>query len=164
MTHQLMGFLASSAVVASGLVAGVFLAFSDLVMNSLAKATRPGGIEAMQVINRQVYRSVFLVLLMGMAPFSALLTALAYVHAPGPAVAWLAIGSGLYGLGVVVITVLCNVPMNLRLDSMDPNAVASEGYWRKYVSRWTRWNHVRVCAAAGATVCFLAGCLALVQG
>ena len=164
MTTQLMIFLSCLAVISSGLVSGVFLAFSDFVMKSFATATKPGGIEAMQVINRQVYRSVFLALLMGTAPFSLLLAALAWVFIPGPAAAWLIGGSVIYWLGVILVTLACNVPMNLRLDPMDRDAPDSQIYWMTYLSSWTRWNHVRVIASAGSSVCFLAGSLALGQG
>ena len=54
------------------LVAGVFLAFSDFVMRSLSDASPRAGIEAMQIINRKVYSSVFLVWLLGLAPVSAI--------------------------------------------------------------------------------------------
>ena len=58
------------AVLACGLVAGVFLTFSDFVMKSLAASPPAGAIEAMQVINRKVYRTLFMALLLGMAALS----------------------------------------------------------------------------------------------
>ena len=51
---------------ATGLVAGVFLTFSDFVMKSLFAAEPAAGTEAMQIINRKVYNSIFMVLLIGM--------------------------------------------------------------------------------------------------
>ena len=68
-----------ACAVACALVAGVFLTFSDFVMRSLAGAKTAAGIESMQVINREVYRSVFIVLLLGMAAVSPLLIGYAYL-------------------------------------------------------------------------------------
>ena len=164
MTSYWILYVCGTAAVASGLVAGVFLAFSDFVMKSLRTATPAGGIESMQIINRKVYGSVFLALLMGMAAASLLLVALAYLRVPGPASAWILAGGTLYLTGVFFVTMVCNVPMNKRLDVMDPNAAATASYWAEYVSSWTFWNHVRSVASAGATICFVVGSLLLVQG
>ena len=60
---------------AAALVAGVFLTFSDFVMPSLFAAAPSAGTEAMQIINRKVYRSIFMVLLIGLIPVSALIAA-----------------------------------------------------------------------------------------
>ena len=58
-----MLFLATQlAVIATGLVAGVFLTFSDFVMRSLSASEAIAGAEAMQEINRKVYGSIFLTL------------------------------------------------------------------------------------------------------
>ena len=59
------------AVIATGLVAGVFLTFSDFVMRSLAASEAIAGAEAMQEINRKVYGSIFLTLFLGMTAGSA---------------------------------------------------------------------------------------------
>lgn len=55
-------------VVAYALVGGVFLAFSDFIMRSLARSA--GGAGAMQTINREVFRWVFMTLFLGLAPIS----------------------------------------------------------------------------------------------
>ena len=43
---------------ATGLLAGVFLTFSDFVMESLLASKASAGTEAMQIINRKVYHSL----------------------------------------------------------------------------------------------------------
>ena len=67
MTPQWMLLASEFSVIAFALVAGVFLTFSDFVMRSLAATQPAGGIEAMQQINRKVFRTLFMVLLIGMA-------------------------------------------------------------------------------------------------
>ena len=54
------------AFLAYALVAGAFLAFSDVIMRSLSLTGGVGGVEAMQVINREVFRRVFMALFLGL--------------------------------------------------------------------------------------------------
>lgn len=164
MTLDLVLMAGAAAVIVCGLIAGVFLAFSDFVMKSLFAASTTGGIEAMQLINRKVYGSVFLTLLVAMAVTSMALGLYASLYMPSPAAGWVIAGCVLYGGGVFVVTVVFNVPMNRRLDAMNHQAAATASYWTVYSSSWTLWNHVRTIASAGAAICFLVGCLVLSNG
>ncbi len=163
MTHQILLYATCFASLASGLVAGVFLAFSDFVMRSLAATAPTTGIDAMQVINRKVYGSVFIALLLGTAPAAAVIAALA-VATQAPGAAWLVSGAVIYGGGVLVVTMICNVPMNKRLDAMDQTLNSTQSYWADYAKTWTRWNHLRTASSAVATLCLIVGSLHLVQG
>ena len=78
-------FLMQFAALAYALLGGVFLAFSDFIMRSLALTGGHGGIEAMQVINREVFRWVFMVLFLGMAPGSLLIAGYGAFGISGPA-------------------------------------------------------------------------------
>ena len=148
---------AASAGIASALVAGVFLAFSDFIMRSLSAAEPAAGIEAMQQINRKVYRSLFLVLLMGLAPVSLALAIAAFWVGYVPAAVWLSTAAGVYLFGVIAVTMAGNVPMNKRLDQMRLQDTEAGTYWREYGLRWTRLNHLRTLASALAAGLFLAG-------
>ncbi len=161
MTINWILFVCGASVIACGLVSGVFLAFSDFVMKSLALANPEGGIEAMQIINRKVYGSVFLSLFMGMAPISLLIAGYAYFRLSGPVQSWIIAGAALYLVGAFLVTMVFNVPMNQRLDAMDSSAPETVAYWVKYARHWTFWNHVRTLACAGATLCFLVACVLL---
>lgn len=150
------------AVIAGGLVAGIFMAFSDFIMKALLAASPRSGIEAMQEINRKVYGSLFLILLMGMAALSLALAVSAMIFGAGPASFWVLGGAGLYGIGTFLVTVIFNVPMNQKLDRMDPAAPETASYWSVYTARWTAWNHVRSLASAGSAVCYLISSLLLI--
>ena len=142
------------AVIATGLVAGVFLTFSDFVMRSLAASQPVAGTEAMQMINRKVYNSVFLALLLGMTGGSILL-AVAGMTTGGPAAPWLIAGGAIYLVGVFVVSVIGNIPMNKRLDVLPPGVAPTDAYWRHYARVWTRWNHVRTISSTAAATAFL---------
>jgi Predicted integral membrane protein len=137
------------------LVAGVFLGFSDFIMRGLAQAPASQGAAGMVGLNRTVYRSVFMVLLLGLVPVSALLCVLGIWHLDGPARALTLAGSVAYGLGVFAVTGLGNVPMNTRLDAMDGQPRDTAEYWPHYAQRWTRLNHARTAGSALSALCWL---------
>lgn len=145
---------------ATGLVAGVFLTFSDFVMRSLAASAPAAGSEAMQMINRKVYLSAFMVLLLGLVPVSALLALIGLFTLHDPAAPWLIAGGLTYVAGVFGVTAAFNVPMNKRLDALPRAGEAAQAYWPRYARRWTLWNHLRTISAAGAAYSFMMAALA----
>ena len=155
-TVTLIAFGASALLMA--FVSGVFLAFSDFIMRSLAAATPGAGIEAMQLINRKVLRSVFVVWLLALGPVAMGLGLYAWIAVEGPARAWFIAGTTLYVMGTFMVTILGNVPMNERLDRMAPDAAETRAYWRQYARGWTWWNHLRTVASGGAALALLVGC------
>lgn len=153
------------SAIACGLVSGVFLTFSDFVMRSLNGAKPAAGIEVMQVINREVYSSVFIALLLGMSALSPLLAGYAYLYIAGPTASLIMAGSAIYLTGVLGVTLACNVPMNTRLDAMELASPQAATYWTgTYFPRWTMWNHIRTFASAASAICFLVACVWLAQG
>jgi len=104
MLSELFEITLIAATLATGLVAGVFLTFSDFVMRGLGRAQPGAGIEAMQWINREVYRSLFMVLLIGMSFVSLGLAVLGAVLIGGTVAYWLAAAGALYVLGVMAVT------------------------------------------------------------
>jgi uncharacterized membrane protein len=140
---------------AAGLVSGVFLTFSDFVMKSLA-ATRPSaGTEAMQIINREVFRSIFMVLLMGMIPVSILTAIMGYFFYDGILSALLVVAGLLYFAGVFLTSAFGNIPMNNTLEALPLGGVEAQRYWPDYVRGWVQWNHVRWLAALGVSACYM---------
>jgi len=163
MTLEWIFQISAMATVFSAIIAGVFLTFSDFVMRSLKAAEPVAGIEAMQLINRKVYLSIFMVLLLGMAPVSMLIALIALTGVSGAAPFWLVSGGTIYVIGVFGVTMVCNVPMNKRLDVMNQKLPGTETYWVEYVTFWTRWNHVRTLASAVSAICYFEGVLLLAQ-
>jgi uncharacterized membrane protein len=133
-----------------GLVAGVFFAFSSFVMASLKRLPSAQGIAAMQSIIIVAVTPAFMTALFGMAAACLGLAAWAVISwGEGPSALVLA-GGTLYLLGTVGVTVACNVPLNNRLATLHPQGAEAAGYWAKYVTTWTAWNHVRTIAALAA--------------
>ena len=135
---------AQAAILAYALIGGVFLAFSDFIMRSLARTSGTGGVEAMQVINREVFRWVFMVLFIGLAPFSIGLALYGLIIIPGGTGTVLAAAGLTYLIGCFGVTVCFNVPLNERLAKMSLADASTGIFWQDtYVPRWTWWNTVR---------------------
>ncbi|NNF72727.1 MAG: DUF1772 domain-containing protein [Rhodobacteraceae bacterium] len=159
-----MFLLMQLSILAYALVAGVFLAFSDFIMRSLAITGGVGGVEAMQVINREVFRWVFMTLFLGMAALSVVIAAYAWMGVNGPAGMLILAAALMYLIGCFGVTVVFNVPMNEALAGMDLSSDATRDYWRQtYVPRWTFWNSVRTAAAAISAALLLFALLWMTQ-
>lgn len=148
------------AGLSSALVAGVFQSFSDFVMRGLVMAAPASGAQSMQMINRTVFRSVFIVLLLGLGPASLALAIYAGIALTGEGATWLIAAAAIYLPSVILVTMGGNVPMNERLDGMDHTAEETSAYWRTYGRVWTRWNHIRTLGSAGAAICYLMAAVA----
>lgn len=152
------------AIIAYALVGGVFLAFSDFIMRSLALTGGHGGVEAMQVINREVFRWVFMALFLGMAAVSLIVAAYGAFGLTAPAGTLIMMAGLVYLIGCFGVTVFFNVPMNEALAGMEMEAGTTRDYWlHTYVPRWTFWNSVRTVACAVSAALLLVGLFWMTQ-
>lgn len=146
--QTLAALLPAAAAIAAAAVGGIFFAFSSFIMAGLARRPPAEGAAAMQAINVTVLNPAVFALLFGTIG----LTVGAALAAPS---AGTIAAAALYTLGCIGVTGLRNVPLNERLRKADASAPETEALWRAYITRWTRWNHIRTAA------CFLAAALAL---
>lgn len=156
LSYTLIGF-----GLATAFVGGVFLSYSDFIMRSLAVASPTSGSEAMQMINREVFRSVFMVLFMGLVPASLALTGYAHFTLDGTTRNIINFASVIYIFGVFLVTGLGNVPMNNKLDAMTVGGAEALSYWPRYIERWTSLNSIRTAASLVAAAAFMSAALHL---
>lgn len=159
MANQLFFALKLFSALGCGLVAGIFFAFSTFVMSGLARIQPAQSIAAMQSINITVINPLFMTAFLGTAATCLLLTISTLLKWQQPGAAYLLLGSLLYLIGTVLVTIACNVPLNDALAKVDPNSSDGATLWENYLTTWTIWNHVRTAAAlAAATALTLALC------
>lgn len=141
------------ALLGSGLVAGVFFAFSSFVMKALERLKPPEGIAAMQSINITVINPLFMTALFGTGVICLFLVVdtLLKWHQSNLA---LLVGSTIYLVGTVLVTILFNVPLNDALAKIEPSSIEGASLWTRYLNDWTIWNHVRTVAALVTTTAF----------
>ncbi|MEV0681151.1 anthrone oxygenase family protein [Actinosynnema sp. NPDC050436] len=129
------------AALGCGLMAGVFFAFSAMVMPGLRRAAPAEGLAAMRAINLAVVNPVFLVVFLGTGAVSV---AAAFA---GTAAGW--VGAALYLLGGIVFTAAYHIPRNNALEREGTTA-----YWTRYLREWVPGNHVRALTCLGAALAF----------
>jgi uncharacterized membrane protein len=64
-------------------------------------------------------------------------------------------GAVIYFVGMFVVTLAFNVPLNNALAEVDPLSASATSVWNRYLSEWTFWNHVRTAASAAASGLFI---------
>lgn len=143
------------AALGSGLAAGVFFAFSTFVMSGLARLPAPAGIAAMNAINVTAVTPMFMSLLFGTALVAAVIAVLAIMNWTVAGSAYALAGAFLYLAGVIVVTIVFNVPLNDQLAAVAPDGASGAALWQHYLSAWVGWNHVRTLAPLGAMALFI---------
>ena len=143
MSSTLVIILLWAAAFSSGLMAGVYFAFSGFIMKAFDKIETAQSVAAMNAINEVILRSLFMPVLFGSSIISFLLVVVAFVYW-GEAGAGLALIAGMiYFVGMFVCTVVFNVPLNNALAKLGPDSDNTQQMWSRYLRTWTNWNHLR---------------------
>lgn len=153
MESQILVYISLVFGLAAALVGGVFQSFSDFVMRGLVQAGPEAGAAGMIGLNRTVYRSVFLFLLLALTPASFAFALYAFFFVSGAAKVLLIAAAVIYVTSVFLVTVGGNVPRNERLDRLSGQGAAD--YWPTYFREWTQLNHVRTFGSVAAAIAYL---------
>jgi uncharacterized membrane protein len=149
MTDTYARTLTSAATIGAGLSAGVYLAFSTLVMGGIRKLTPSQAITAMKSINRAAPTNPLLMLvLFGTGIICVLLMISGLQHRDNPAAAWQIVGAVLFLIGML-ITITYHVPHNDQLMKVDASAAGASTTWKHFCASWIAWNHARALASFG---------------
>ena len=132
-----------TAALSSGLMAGVYFAFSGFIMQAFGKIESAQSIAAMNSINETILRSLFMPLFFGSSLISVLLIIVAFVQWSEAGTILILIAGAVYFVGMFACTVLFNVPLNNSLARLDPNSANAHQVWSHYLKTWTNWNHLR---------------------
>ena len=146
--------LTFAAAIGSGVIGGIFYAFSSFVLAALRRLPPEQGAAAMKAINVTVINPTFMIAFMG--------TALVCLALAGSSFFWwgrmggtlLLAASLIYIVGCFGVTMVCNVPLNNQLAAVAPAQEAA--LWSRYLDVWTAWNHVRTVTPIVSTILFTA--------
>jgi uncharacterized membrane protein len=133
--------LVAACAVATGLVGGVFFAFSTFVMAGLGRLPAGHGAAAMQAINVTAVTPAFMSALFGTAVASAAAAVAALVGVDGAASPLVVVAALLYVASAIGLTLAYHVPRNDRLAGLDGAEAAA--HWDLYRREWTAANHLR---------------------
>ncbi|MBZ9892926.1 MULTISPECIES: DUF1772 domain-containing protein [unclassified Mesorhizobium] len=154
MIPKLLPTLIFIAAIGSGVVGGVFFAFSNFVMPAMARLPAAGGIAAMNSINITVITPMFMTALFGTGLICLVLIAGAIIGWQQPGSFWLLAGAVIYLVGNPIVTMVFNVPLNDALAAVDPASSNGAAVWTTYLRDWVMWNHVRAITAIAALASF----------
>jgi len=152
---KLLPTLTFIAAIGSGVVGGVFFAFSNFVMAALVRLPVPSGIAAMNSINVTVITPTFMTALFGTGLICLVLIAGVIMGWSQSGSYWLLAGAIIYLVGNPIVTMVFNVPLNDALAAADPASANGAAVWTSYLSEWVMWNHVRTITAIVAMACFI---------
>lgn len=155
MTSNLVWALILLAVLGSGIIGGVFFAFSSFVMAALGRVAPDQGIASMQAINVTVINPAFMLAFMGTTALAAVLIVVALLRWDEPGGGALLMAGLLYLAGCFGVTMNFNVPLNDQLAAVTPGTAEASRIWTQYLSDWTRWNHVRTIASLAAMLAYV---------
>ncbi|PSH62559.1 hypothetical protein CU102_25210 [Phyllobacterium brassicacearum] len=151
----LVPLLTLLAALGSGLMAGLFFAFSSFVMAALAKLPPEQGISAMNSINVTILNATFGLAFFGTAVLCLALGVISALRWAEPGSAWLLAASLLYLAGTIAVTMVFNVPLNDALAAVTPESPEGTALWTRYLAEWLPWNHVRTLANIAALIAFI---------
>ncbi|ESZ75018.1 MULTISPECIES: DUF1772 domain-containing protein [unclassified Mesorhizobium] len=152
---KLLPTLTIIAAIGSGVVGGVFFAFSNFIMAALARLPVPQGIAAMNSINITVITPTFMTALFGTGLLCLVLIAAVLMGWSQSGSYWLLAGAVIYLIGNPIVTMVFNVPLNDALAAVDPASANGAAVWANHLNQWVMWNHIRTITAIVSMACFM---------
>ena len=130
------------------LVAGFLFAFAVVVMPGIKNLGNGEFIRAFQVMDRIIQNNqpIFLLVWVGSAVVLIVALVLGFANLEGPVLILLTIAAISYLFGVQVPTVIVNVPLNNKLQTLDVEKTNDTGLRsarEEFESRWNQWNNIR---------------------
>lgn len=131
------------AALGSGLMAGIYFAFSTFIMRAFGGLETTQSVAAMNAINKTILKSLFMPLFFGTTIVSVILMIVALVYWGTPDSGLMLAAGVFYFIGMFVCTAAFNVPLNHQLAGLNEDSTDAAEVWCRYLHTWTRWNHIR---------------------
>lgn len=144
-----------TAILLTGLSAGLFYAWEVSVIPGTRQIPDHGYLEAMQSINRAILNPAFYLIFFGSLLFLFLSTYLQFMAGARLSAYFLLAAMLTYLIGTVGITVFGNVPMNESLDAVHLQELSSQSLHElrtAYEGKWNQWHRLRTIFAVLAFV------------
>jgi uncharacterized membrane protein len=141
-----------AALVAAGLIAGLFYAYSCSVMPGLARGDDKTFVEAMRGINVAIINPVFMLTFLG-APLLAGVAV--FLNLGSRSLPWVIAGFVCLA-AMLVITGALNIPLNNALENGGGDYAAVRA---QFETSWVRWNVLRTLASTAGFGCLVAAVL-----
>jgi uncharacterized membrane protein len=151
----LIDILLWSAAISSGLMAGIYFAFSSFVMPAFGKIEISSAIPAMNSINAVILHSWFMPLFFGSSIIALLLIIVGLMNWTDSNSGLLLIAASIYVFGMFLTTAVFNVPLNNQLAQILPDSPDAYQIWNDYLRNWTKWNHLRTVSSLLSCIIYI---------
>lgn len=151
-----------TATLLTGLSAGLCFTWTNAVTPGIGRLDDIAYLQAFQHMNRSILNPSFFIVFFG--PFFLSL-ATAYVHRGATSyLFWMLLAATVcYALGVVLVTLFGNVPLNELLDRTDLMEISTEeakSLRERFESKWNSLHLIRTVSSIISFVLLLLSCLA----
>jgi uncharacterized membrane protein len=152
--HRNADIVLGAAVIAMGLLAGLFYFSSIAVMPALTAADDRTLVDAMQQMIDKIENPAFFLTFLGAPALAAVALVQARRSGSADSAGWIVAGLALYTV-MVVVTFAVHIPLNDELkEAGDPARIENLAAVRDdFVTTWVAWDIVRALASTAAFGC-----------
>lgn len=150
------------ATLSTGVMAGLFFTWSNIVTTGIGRLNDLEYLRAFQSMNQTILNPAFFIAFFGPALLVPLSSFLHFKSLPNY-LFWMLIGASLlYLVGVIVVTVVGNIPLNnvLERSILDGFSLEDAKSLRdKFEDRWNFLNWIRTYCSLGAFLLLVVVCI-----
>ncbi len=144
-----------SAILLTGLMAGIFFTWSNAVKPGIGKLSDIEYLKALQSMNRVILNNTFRIIFLG-AIIAVALVPVFYFNLYPKNIFWLFIFTlGIYWTGVFGVTILGNIPLNEILDKTNLESITMEETKALRRSIEVKWNNLNLIRSISSGLSFL---------
>lgn len=149
------------SILLTGLTAGLCFIWSNTITSGIGRLDDLGFLQSFQAMNRTILNGSFFTVFFGPV-FLLLLNAFLHRNANPFLFKSFVIAAIIYFVGIGLITVFKNVPLNEMLDKTkleDLTSLELASLRGKFEQAWNRWHAIRTFSSLGAFALLIAGLL-----
>lgn len=138
----------------TGLLAGIFFTWSNAITPGIGRLDDINYLSAFQNMNRTIVNPLFLIIIMGPV-FLSFVTAYLYKSNHSNILWLLLLAAILYFVGVFLVTIIGNIPLNNLLDKTDLTNISLEEARSLRDKFELKWNNLHLVRTITSTLSFL---------
>lgn len=145
----------ASAILFTGLMAGIFFTWSNAVKPGIGKLSDVEYLRSLQSMNRVILNNTFRIIFIG-AIITVALVPIFYFNLYPSNIFWLFLFAFvIYWIGVFGVTVLGNIPLNEILDKTNLESITLEEIKVLRINIEDKWNNLNIIRSISSGITFL---------
>lgn len=149
------------ATLFTGLSAGLCFTWSNAVTTGLARLDDISYLAAFQQMNRTILNPTFFLVFFG--PVLATISVAVFYRNASITILWMLIAAAaIYTIGVALVTIFGNVPINEVLDNTnleDISSIDAKNLRMKFENNWVKYHSIRTYASGIAFLLLILACV-----